>query len=202
MLELTHRQKQVLDYIIATIDQYGYPPTQREISEHIGTSGTITALRHLEALERKGYISRNSGSARGIMLTGRAGMPVSVPILGTVRAGAPQIAVEGIEGYCLIDPEWTRKTPCFLLRVKGDSMIEAHILEGDLALIRPQPNAEQGEIVVALVDGEATLKRFYRDKGLIRLQPENSTMAPIIIKDGEAETVIIGKLMKVIRSFD
>jgi repressor LexA len=202
MHELTQRQKQVLDYIIACIDQHGYPPTQREISEHIGTSGTVTALRHLEALERKGHISRREGSSRSIVVTGRSGMPVSLPIVGTVRAGKPQPAIEDIEGYCLVDPHWIRRPGCFFLRVKGDSMIEAHILDGDLALIRPQPIAEQGEIVVALVNGEATLKRFYRDRDRIRLQPENSSMQPIIIKGGEAEAVIVGKLLKIIRNFD
>jgi len=201
MQELTPRQQQVLDFISSYLDENGSPPTLREISEHIGTKGTATAIVHLEALERKGHIQRRSGS-RGISIPSRMTNSASVPLLGTVRAGLPELATEDIEGYVAIDPSWVRGAGCYLLRVKGDSMVDAHICNGDLALIRPQPSAENGQIVVALIDGDATLKRFYRESGHIRLQPENSTMEPIIIKEGEAETVIAGILLRTIRSYE
>lgn len=196
---LTERQKQVLDVINRSLDTRGCPPTLREISDSIGTKGTATAIAHLEALERKGQISRRSGS-RGIMLASHSGAPLSLPIVGTVRAGTPEPATEDIQGHCCVDPSWVRGEGCFFLRVKGDSMIDAHILEGDLALIRPQPSAENGEIVVAAIDGDATLKRFYRESDHIRLQPENSSMEAIIIRAGKAETVIAGKLLRIVRN--
>jgi len=135
-------------------------------------------------------------------LAHRTNNNVSVPLLGVVRAGVPEPAIEDIHGYINLDPSWVKGTDCFLLKVKGDSMIDAHICDGDLALIRNQPTAENGEIVVALIDGEATLKRFFREVGHIRLQPENSSMKPIIIKDGQADTVIAGKLLRTIRSYE
>ncbi len=199
MQPLTERQQQVLDIIAASLATAGCPPTLREISEGIGTKGTATAIAHLDALERKGYINRRGGS-RGIMLANRPASSVLVPVVGTVRAGAPEPAVEDLQGHCSIDPAWLRGEGCYFLRVKGDSMIDAHIVDGDLALIRPQPTAENGEIVVAVVDGEATLKRFYREAGRIRLQPENATLQPIIIRDGEAETVVAGKLLRIVRN--
>lgn len=201
MQSLTERQQTVLDFIAANLDNNGCPPTLREISDHISTKGTATAMAHLEALERKGYISRRSGS-RGIAIPGRSPVPVSVPVVGTIRAGRPEPAIEDVQGYCSIDPNWLKGADCYLLKVKGDSMIDAHILDGDLALIRSQTTADNGEIVVAMVDGEATLKRFYRESGHIRLQPENSSMEPIIVKDGEADTVIAGKLLRTIRSYE
>jgi repressor LexA len=196
---LTERQKQVLEVITRSLDNRGCPPTLREISDDIGTRGTATAIAHLEALERKGHITRRSGS-RGIMLVNRGAATTSLPIVGTVRAGTPEPATEDIQGRCCVDPSWIRGDGCFFLRVKGDSMIDAHILDGDLALIRPQPNADNGEIVVAVVDGAATLKRFYRERDHIRLQPENAALPPIIIRDGEAETVIVGKLLRIVRN--
>lgn len=191
----------MLDFIGSHLDANGCPPTLREISDHISTKGTATAMAHLEALERKGYISRRSGS-RGIAITGRRAVSASVPIVGTIRAGMPEPAVEDVQGYCSIDPAWLKGADCYLLKVKGDSMVDAHILDGDLALVRSQSTADNGEIVVAMIDGEATLKRFYRESGHIRLQPENSSMVPIIIRDGEADTVIAGKLLRTIRSYE
>jgi repressor LexA len=199
MQPLTERQQQVLDVIAASLARAGCPPTLREISDSIGTKGTATAIAHLDALERKGYIKRRGGS-RGIMLANRPASSVLVPVAGTVRAGAPEPAVEDLQGYCSVDPSWLRGEGCYFLRVKGDSMIDAHILDGDLALIRPQPTAENGEIIVAVVNGDATLKRFYREAGRIRLQPENSALQPIIIRDGEAETVVAGKLLRIVRN--
>lgn len=202
MEALTSRQQEVLTFVTRHLREHGYPPTLREISRHIGTSGTISAQRHLEALERKGFVRRRAGSSRGIELVGSA-RASTLPIVGTVRAGAPQLAAEDIEGYCAVDATWAKDQDEFFLRVRGDSMVDAHIMDGDLALIRPQVRARNGEIVVALVDGDATLKRFFRERdGSIRLQPENSGMEPIIVREGEAEAVIVGKLLRTIRSYE
>lgn len=201
MQELTSRQQQVLDFVCRFREEHGCPPSLREISDHIGTKGTATALAHLEALKRKGYISRREGS-RGIALTRKAGAPISIPIVGTVRAGQPELAVEDIQGYVSVDSAWLKGADNFLLQVRGDSMVEAGIFDGDLALIAPQQHAENGQIVVALIDGEATLKRFSMDATCIKLIPENRHMQPIVIRKGEAETVVIGRLLKTIRSFD
>ena len=199
MEELTPRQKQVLDFVSSYIDEHGCPPTLREISEHIGTKGTATAMMHLEALERKGQIQRREGS-RGIALTNRPNIPVPLPIVGTVRAGAPEPAIEDISGYISVDPSWIKGAGCFFLMVKGDSMIDAGILDGDLALIQPQPTADNGQIVVAMMDGEATLKQFYREEDHIRLEPRNRSMATIKLL-ADTDVTVIGKLLKTIRNY-
>lgn len=199
MQPLTERQRQVLDYVSSYLGQNGCPPTLREISEHIGTAGTVTAMRHLEALEKKGYVQRREGS-RGIALTNRPNIPVPLPVVGTVRAGAPEPAIEDISGYVSVDPAWIKGTGCFFLQVKGDSMIDAGILDGDLALIQPQQSAENGQIVVAMIDGEATLKHFFREADHVRLEPRNRNMTAIIISVEEGFTVI-GKLLKTIRNY-
>ena len=201
MQELTAKQQQIYDYLESYISEHSCPPTLREISEHIGIRGTATAMQHLEALERKGYIQRREGS-RGIALTRKTGGSTSVPIVGTIKAGIPEVATEDILGFCQIDTSWLKGRGNFILKVKGNSMIEAGIYNGDYAIIRPQQTADNGEIVVALIDGEATLKRFFMEKDHIRLQPENSSMQPIIIREGEAETVIAGRLLKTVRFFD
>jgi repressor LexA len=198
MEELTPRQRQVLDFVTGCLDHRGYPPTLREIAAHLGIRGTLGAAKHLDALERKGLIRKSPGSSRGLALTGRSAPAVSLPVVGTVRAGAPQPALEEIEGYFAVDPEH-RRGGDFFLRVKGDSMSGAGILEGDLALVRPQPTAVNGEIVVALFDGEATLKRFFREPGQIRLQPENPTLEPIVVRPGDGEVMLVGKVVGLYR---
>jgi len=198
---LTPRQQQVLDFISHHINEHGYPPTLREISSQIGTSGTVSAIHHLEALEKKGYLRRETGSSRGIILTcERQPETVSVPIVGVVRAGLPSLAYEEVVGYYHVD-RMQLKGGTFFLRVQGDSMVNDAIIEGDLALIRPQSTAVNGDIVVAMLDGEATLKRFYREKDHIRLQPRNPNLAPIIILAGQ-EVVIIGKVVKIVRDIE
>jgi repressor LexA len=201
MENLTPRQQQVLDFISRQISEHGYPPTLREISRQIGTSGTVSAIHHLEALERKGYLRRDAGSSRAIILN-REPQPetVSVPIVGVVRAGLPALALEDIEGYCQVD-RMQLKGGTFFLRVRGDSMINDAIIEGDLALIRPQSTAMNGDIVVAIVGDEATLKRFYREKDHIRLQPRNPDLPPIIIPAWQ-EVVILGKVIKIVRDIE
>lgn len=195
---LTERQQQVLSFVCAYIDNNGYPPSQREIAAHLGISGNLAVMKHLEALEKKGYLRRDS-SSRSIALTAPLTETVSLPIVGTVRAGQLTQAVEDIQGYLAVDRQQLHGGR-FLLQVKGDSMIEAAICDGDLALVRPQQMAENSDIVVAMVDGEATLKQFYREDGQIRLQPRNRAMEPIIIKDGAGELTIIGRVVGLFRN--
>ena len=199
MNPLTARQQQVLDCINRHIDRHGYPPTLREIAAVLNISGTLGVLKHLRALEKKGAISKQSGSSRGLRVTDRPDVG-TLPIVGTVRAGALQPAIEDIQGEVTIGQEETRGGT-FFLRVQGDSMINAAILNGDLALIKPQPDADNGDIVVALIGDEATLKRFYREDGRIRLQPENHEMQPIFIGPDDNDMQIIGKMVGLLRQY-
>ena len=201
MEKLTEKQQKVLDYVTGCIDSNGFPPTLREIAAHMGLSGNVSVIQYLDALEKKGYLRRESGSSRGIILI-REPQPefAQIPIMGQVRAGSLTLAVEDIEGYIPVE-KLQLKGGSFFLRVKGDSMIDDAILEGDLALIRAQETAENGDIVVAMVDGEATLKRFYREADHIRLQPRNPNLQPIIIS-ADTELHIIGKVVKIVRELD
>lgn len=201
MEELTPRQRQVLAFVTGFIDANGYPPTLREIARHLEVNGTFGVMRHLDALEKKGYLTKTAGSSRGIVLAGRTSS-VSLPIVGVVRAGLPEPAMEDIEGYFAIDSSQLRSGGAFFLRVKGDSMIGASILEGDLALVRPQPSAENRDIVVAMVDGEATLKRFFRERGRIRLQAANPNYDDIIVRPGKGDVVIVGKVVGIYRPLE
>jgi repressor LexA len=201
MENLTPRQQQVLDFITEYLDGHGYPPTMREMGVHLGISGNISIINHLEALERKGYIRREPGSSRGIVLNREPQPEFSqIPIVGQVRAGHLTLAVEDIEGYYPLE-RMQLKGGTFFLRVKGDSMINDAIKEGDLALIRQQDTAQNGDIVVAMLEGEATLKRFYREHDHIRLQPRNPNMNAIIIPAGQ-EVSIVGKVIKIVRDLD
>ncbi|MBI1919645.1 MAG: transcriptional repressor LexA [Geobacter sp.] len=218
MEDLTPRQQQVLAFITKQVKEQGYPPTLREIALHIGISGNAGVMSHLEALEKKGYIRRHEGSSRGITLTAPVSRGVEypitqeriimgdeeqfserLPVVGTVRAGSPEIPFEDIEDYFAIDRSQLRSGGRFFLRVRGDSMINACIQEGDLALVRPQSTAQNRDIVVALVNGEATLKRFYRERDNIRLQPENPNLNPIVVRPGEGEVAIVGKVVGIYR---
>jgi repressor LexA len=201
MQQLTDRQQQVLNFITTYINLNGCPPSLREIARELGVNGTLGIMKHLKALEKKGFLNRREGSSRGIILPPPTSQATSLPIVGVVRAGQPKPPVEDIEGFFSIDQTQAKSDGSFFLRVKGDSMIDAHIQEGDLALIRPQETAENGDIVVAMVNGEATLKRFFREKGKIRLQPENSAMKPIILRPGKDDVSIIGKVTGLYRRF-
>lgn len=195
MSPLTERQQQVYDFLVTFLAGNGYPPTLQEIARHLHVTGNLGVLRHLKALEREGLITRNPGSSRSIALVSRAGVgSIALPLVGTVRAGSPQLALEEIEAHLAVDSSLVKSKDSFLLRVKGDSMIEAHIVEGDLAVVRPQATAENGEIVVALIDGEATLKRFFSAGDHIRLQPENSNLQPIIVGADTQDVTIVGKV--------
>jgi repressor LexA len=201
MDQLTARQEQVLKIVTEYIGSYGYPPSLRDIGKKLAVSGTLGVMKHLDALEKKGYLRRQEGSSRGITLCNQA-QAGSLPIVGVVRAGALHPAIEDIEGHFAIDNSQLRSGGTFFLRVKGDSMIHAHIKEGDLALVRPQPSAANRDIVVAMVSGEATLKRFYREGDQIRLQPENPNYSAIIIREGDGEFSIIGKVVGIYRQME
>lgn len=199
--KITARQDTVLSFIRESIEERGYPPTIREIAAHLKITSLKAVDRHLTALEKKGRIKRTGGISRAIELIGSAVIKGAraVPIIGTVRAGAPNLAAEDIEGTVALDPTYAGRDGSFFLRVKGDSMIEAHIKEGDLALVRPTPDVRDGDIVVALIGDEATLKYFYKEPGGIRLQPANSGMDPIFVRSDEPQFEIIGKVITILR---
>jgi repressor LexA len=194
----TERQRRILQVIREFTAEHGYPPSVREIGELVGLSSSSTIHAHLKALERRGLISRDPTKPRALR-TGTlpaAHDALVVPILGRVAAGVPITAQEDVEGEFLLPSGYVpRASDAFMLRVQGDSMVEAAILNGDLILVRPQRTADNGEIVVAMVDGEATVKRFYREAGRVRLQPENRAMAPIYASDVE----IVGRVEAVVR---
>jgi len=198
---LTNRQQQVYDYIKDYIDNHGSPPTLREISAHIGTAGTVTAMSHLEALEKKGYILRREGSSRGISLM-QGNAAISLPIVGRIRAGQLHHAVEDIIGHISIDKSLVKRDGCFFLKVEGDSMINKGIIDGDIAMIRPQATANNGDIVAVMVNNDATLKQFYRMRDHILLQPANPNMEPIIVRPEDGEVQIVGKMVGLYRTLD
>lgn len=199
--ELTLRQRQVLQFIASFVDNNGYPPTLREIAAHLKVSGPLPASKHLAALEKKGYLKRDPVS-RGIALTIPTSRSISLPIAGTVRAGHLSPAIEDIQGHFSVDQLAVKGEGCFFLRVAGDSMIDAGIFEGDLALVHPQANADNGDTIVAMIEGEATLKKFFRVEDHIRLQPANSAMRPIIIHPENGDVTIVGKVIGVYRRLE
>lgn len=202
---LTKKQLRFLSFLKERLQEMGYPPTVREIMDGLGLSSTNMVKKYLDVLERKGYIKRQFNSPRAIEIietSARSQELMSVPIVGKVRAGTPHPAIEDVEGYLSVDRTICHSNNAFFLRVVGDSMIEAHIQEGDLVLVKPQPVASNGEIVVALINDEATVKRFYKKGNTIQLKPEHPTMKPIIVKEGQADVHIIGKVTTVIRQLD
>ena len=196
----TERQQRILDVIRAFTAERGYPPSVREIGERVGLSSSSTIHAHLKALEKRGMIERDPTKPRALRDFGApaASGPdvISMPILGKVAAGVPITAQENIEGDFALPSSFVPKaSDSFMLRVQGESMIDAAILDGDLILVRPQKTASNGEIVVAMLEGEATVKRFYKESGRVRLQPENQHMEPIYASDVE----IIGRVEAVVR---
>ncbi len=198
--KITEKQMQILEYIKESILQRGYPPTVREICDRVKLKSTSSVHAHLEQLEKNGYIRRDPAKPRTIeivddefSLTRRE--IVQVPVIGTVAAGAPILAEENIEDYFPIPTDYLPNKQTFLLKVKGDSMIEAGIFDGDRVLVEQASSASNGEIVVALVEDSATVKRFYKEKGYYRLQPENSSMDPILVP----EVTILGKVIGLFR---
>jgi repressor LexA len=198
--ELTGRQKELLDFLKGFLRERGFPPTLREMASHFGLKGPRGPQKVLNILERKGYIRKKAGESRAIEILGLSSRNiVSIPILGRVRAGEPILAIENIEGYINLDRSLASGENVFLLRVQGDSMIDAHIQDGDFALVKPQSNAENGEIIVALIEDEATIKRIFFKRDLIYLEPANPSMEPIVVKKGEKKVSIVGKVVGIFR---
>jgi len=178
--------------------QTGYPPSVREICQAVGLKSTSSVQANLDALERAGYIERDPLLKRSIRLVGGRDENIThVPIVGAVTAGLPILAVEQIEGYLPYAGAVSSDKPLFALRVKGESMINAGILDGDIIVVEKTPVASNGEIVVAMIEDEATVKRFYKENGHFRLQPENDDYEPIIVN----ELVILGKVVSLVRYF-
>ena len=195
------KQKEIYDYIKSQIHLKGYPPSVREICNAVGLSSTSTVHGHLARLEKKGLIRRDPTKPRAIEVLEETSMRkelVDIPIIGTVTAGKPILAIENIEDSFPIPISYIKSNnQHFMLKVKGESMIDAGIYSGDLAIIEQVSTAENGEIVVALIGNEATIKRFYKEEGHIRLQPENKTMSPIIVDDCQ----ILGRLVGLFRDY-
>jgi repressor LexA len=204
----TEKQLRILDVIREFTAEMGYPPSVREIGERVGLSSSSTVQSHLKTLERRGLLRRDPTKPRALVpadMVLRAVAPparresgpetISLPIVGRVAAGVPITATENLEDTFVLPASFVGRHGSFMLRVKGDSMIDAAILDGDLIVVQPQPDAENGEIVVAMIEGEATVKTFYREANRIRLQPENRTMEPIYVDD----VTVVGRVEAVVR---
>ncbi|WP_455190657.1 transcriptional repressor LexA [Eubacterium ramulus] len=200
--KISDKQREILEYIKAEILNKGYPPAVREICEAVKLKSTSSVHAHLETLEKNGYIRRDPTKPRAIEIVDenfnltRREM-VNVPIVGRVAAGEPILAVENIENYFPIPAEFMPNEQTFILQVQGESMINAGILDGDYILVEQQTTANDGDMVVALVDDSATVKTFYKENGYYRLQPENDFMEPIIVSD----VMIMGKVIGTFRFF-
>lgn len=200
--KISDKQREILEFIKECLLNKGYPPAVREICNAVHLKSTSSVHSHLETLEKNGYIRRDPTKPRAIeILDDEFGLSrrelVNVPIIGTVTAGQPILAVENIEGYFPVPPEYLHNKETFMLKVQGESMINAGIYDGDLVLVAQQPTASNSDIVVALVEDSATVKRFYKEADHIRLQPENDFMDPIIVHDAS----ILGKVIGLFRSF-
>ncbi len=199
---ISAKQLEILEYIKEQILHHGYPPAVREICAAVNLKSTSSVHAHLETLEKNGYIKRDPTKPRAIEIIDdefnmtRRDM-VNVPVIGTITAGAPILATENIEGYFPVLADNLPSGEMFMLHVKGESMINAGILDGDRVIIRMQPDASNGDMVAALIDDNATVKTFYKEDGHIRLQPENDFMDPIIVDDCR----ILGKVVALYRQF-
>ena len=196
----TEKQQRILQVIREFTNQRGYPPSVREIGERVGLSSSSTVQSHLNTLERRGLIKRDPTKPRALVAARGEDEPPAVesamlPLVGRVAAGVPITATENLEDQFVLPASWVPRAGGFMLRVKGDSMVDAAILDGDLIVVEPRQTANNGEIVVAMIDGEATVKRFFREPGRVRLQPENASMAPIYADD----VTIVGRVEAVIR---
>jgi repressor LexA len=209
-MDLTKRQQEIFDYIKRYSADFGYPPTVRDIGKAVGLASSSTVHAHLANLEKLGLLRRDPSKPRAIEMLDRARegvgqavenvrsvlKPDGLPLVGQVAAGSPVLAEENIEEYVAVPPLAGGETGEYVLRVRGESMKNAGILEGDYVVVRPQEDASDGEIVVALVGEEATVKRFYRESDHVRLQPENETMEPIRSKDVR----VLGRVVGLFRS--
>ena len=202
---LTPKEREIYEYVRSNICRAGYSPSVRDIQTALSIKSTSTVHAYLDRLEVKGYIVRSPGKSRTIRTSGidqqLPGESIKIPLVGQVAAGYPILAVENIEGHIDFPLNGARysASELYALRVRGESMINAGISDGDIIVVKKQQNAENGEIVVALIDDEATVKRFYRENGYIRLQPENPSMEPIIIKD--RPLLVLGRVIGAIKYF-
>jgi repressor LexA len=199
---LSRKQEQILSFLKSEIRKKGYPPTVREICDAVQLSSTSTVHTHLESLERKGYIKRSPAKNRSIEILednfyGFSDKVVSVPIVGQVTAGAPILAQENIEGSFPIPVDYIPNSDVFILTVKGDSMIDVGIHDKDFIIVSQQPSADNGDIVVALLEDSATVKTFFQEEDHIRLQPANASFEPIIVEDCK----ILGKVVGLYRKY-
>lgn len=196
---LTRRQQEILTFVHRYTESHGYPPSVREIGRAMGLTSSSTVHSHLEALSRKGFLRRDPSKPRAleILRDERAPLPrtVSLPVIGQVTAGTPILAEQNIEDYVALPADLLNGSEAFVLKVRGDSMIDDGILDGDLLIVRRQPTASNGDIVVARLGEEATVKRFYREGERIRLQPANQALQPVYVRD----VVIEGKAVGVLR---
>ena len=209
---LTDKQQQILDFVNSEVEEKGYPPSVREICSAVGFKSTSTVHSYLEKLEKNGMILKDPTKPRALRVVGsrRTYDPnhgssrdyysrkelVDVPIVGKVTAGMPILAVENIEDTFPLPVDYVQNSTAFMLRIQGDSMVEAGILDKDLVLVKQQSTAMNGDIVVALIEDEATVKTFYKEKGYVRLQPQNQFMDPIIVRSNLS---ILGKVIGVFR---
>jgi repressor LexA len=200
---LTARQREALDFITYCLDERGYPPTLREIGEHMGIRSTNGVNDHLKALERKGYLVREELKSRALRPIDMDDAKCQIPIMGHVAAGQPILAQEQVTDRVTIDRFFIGKAPSaevFGLVIRGDSMIEDGIYDGDYIFVRKQTTTENGEVVVVMIDGEATCKRIYHEVDRVRLQPANASMSPIYVHRSEFRSIdIIGKVVGVYR---
>ena len=195
------KQQEILSFLKSEIRSKGYPPSVREICAAVGLRSTSTVHGHLKRLEEKGFVRRDPTKPRAIEILGQekeqtSGELVHIPIIGRVTAGEPILAVENIEGYFPMPIAYMDNKDAYMLKVQGDSMIDAGICHDDLIFVDKQPTANNGDIVVALLDDSVTVKRFFKEENLIRLQPENTTMSPIFVKDLK----ILGKVKGLFRT--
>ena len=201
MAKRTNKQDEIYEFIKKQISDKGYPPSVREICSAVNLSSTSTVHGHLQKLEKRGLIRRDKDKTRAIELVARDKTMkemLEVPVVGRIAAGAPILATENIESFFSIPSDYiSHKNELFMLKISCVSMIEVGILDGDLAIIEKCNSAENGEIVAALIENEATLKTFYKEKDFVRLQPENSSLKPIIVKNCE----ILGKLVGIYRKY-
>ena len=196
MKPLSKSQQKILDYL-KKCSENGRVPSVREICDYTGLSSTSTVHHHLKALEEKGLIVREHGVNRCIQITGEE-KSVNVPVVGKVAAGEPITAIQNIEFYVPVSEQLKRGRELFALRIQGESMVNAGILDGDIVVVHRTPVAENGEIVVAMVEDSATVKRFYKENGHFRLQPENDSYEPIIVD----EVVLLGKVISLVRNYE
>lgn len=200
--KITTKQREILDFLKSQIISRGFPPAVREICDAVHLKSTSSVHSHLETLEKNGYIRKDPSKPRAIEIVDdifnvtRKEM-TNVPIVGTVTAGQPILAVENIEGYFPISMEYMPNSELFMLHVKGESMINAGILDGDMVIVEKKSTADNGDFVVALIEDSATIKTFYKEESYFRLQPENDTMDPIIVSSVD----IIGKVIGIFRIF-